>query len=227
MPTSTSLTCSPPLSCVCSKMLPDPTAGRSRVWAFVDAVSGDIHEVERKLDRYEYDTATVGHREVQPARLCGEAHYDLVVHTDRDSHLAYVLEYPEQPTAVQLAFHIHKQGDMVTTVKNPVFNSPAYSDRWAGFSGGAKANLPPHLVEKFRGKVKDVVRYTSLDTVEFLNIEHCEVVLIGVKAKEDMRAVMEELEAEVEEEGEKSEKDVYKELDTDPKEFPDAVESFK
>ena len=207
--------------------MPDPTSNRPRPWAFIDAVSSDIHEVEQKLERYSYDTKTRGHREIQPARMCGEALYEIVLKGDRESHLAYTLEFPEQPTAVQEAFRIKKQGECSITVKNPAFNSAAYSARWAGFSGDQKARLPPHLMEKFKGKIKNQVRYCMLDTVEFLNYQHCETVWIGERLKDDMQRVLDELEEEVEEEGGKSEEEVYKELQTKPEEFPDAAQKFQ
>ena len=197
------------------------------MWAFVDAVSSDLHEVEHKLERYSYDTKTRGHRDIQPARLAAEARYEIVHHVGKDSHMVYELEYPAEPGEVQKAFHIHKEGQLLVTVKNPVFNSPAYSDRWAGFKGEDKAQFPAHLVERFKGKVKDVVRYTPLDTADFLNHQHCELVLIGTSRGDDLTQVMEELERDVDEEGPKDEREAYQELQADPKEFPDSAESFE
>ena len=69
---------------------------------FVDAV-GSLEEVEHKLERYSYDTKTRGHREIQPARLCGEARYELIKHGEDSkvqTHLVYELEVPEQPGEV-------------------------------------------------------------------------------------------------------------------------------
>lgn len=83
--------------------------------SFVDAV-GSLEEVEHKLERYSYDTKTHGHREIQPARLCGEAHYELIKTTHKNgvqTHLVYELEVPEQPGVVQQAFGIAKEGQFL------------------------------------------------------------------------------------------------------------------
>ena len=101
--------------CECRKSLPDPSAPQLRPWAFVDAVSSDLHEVEHPLERYSYDTKTRGHREIQPARLAGEAFYELVVQAEKESHFVYRLEFPEEPSEVQKAFHIYKAGQCQRT----------------------------------------------------------------------------------------------------------------
>ena len=83
--------------------------------SFVDAV-GSLEEVEHKLERYSYDTKTRGHREIEPARLCGEARYSLIKDTHGNNvqtHLVYDLEVPEQPSEVQQAFNIAKEGQFL------------------------------------------------------------------------------------------------------------------
>ena len=84
--------------------------------SFVDAV-GSLEEVEHKLERYSYDTKTRGHREIEPARLCGEARYTLIKTTHKNNtsqtHLVYELETPEQPGEVQQAFSIAKEGQFL------------------------------------------------------------------------------------------------------------------
>ena len=81
----------------------------------MDAV-GTLDEIEHKLERYSYDTKTKGQREIQPARLCGEARYELIKTTHKNSaqtHLVYELEVPEQPGEVQQAFSIAKEGQFL------------------------------------------------------------------------------------------------------------------
>jgi hypothetical protein len=215
---------------ISSKTLPGPNARSQRPWAFVDAVSSDLHEVEHSLERYSYDTKTRGHREIQPARLAAEARYEIVRHgAEGDTRLLYELEFPSEPTAVQAAFNIDKEGQCGLLVKNPTFNQPARSDRWAGFREGEKAQFPPELHVQFAGKRQPEVRYIPLSTPDFLNYRHCELVLMPAKrgVKEEWGKLAEELEQEVEDEGEKSEQQTYKELDMNPKEFPDATEAFK
>ena len=77
--------------------------------------------------------------------------------------------------------------------------------------------------------MKDQVRYAYLDTPEFLNHPHCELVLLPSHkdAKEELGKVVEEMEKEADEEGPHTEGEVYEQLDTSPKEIPDAAESFK
>ena len=111
--------------------------------SFVDAV-GSLEDVEHKLERYSYDTKTRGHREIEPARLCGEARYELIKQSSKgnhSAHLVYELEVPEQPGEVQRAFSIEKEGQFLVNVKNPDFNSAARSERpYAGFKEGEKVN---------------------------------------------------------------------------------------
>ena len=82
---------------------------------------------------------------------------------------------------------------------------------------------------QFKGKVKDMVRYCMLDTAEFLNHQHCELVLLPSHkdAKLDLGKVVEDMEREADDEAPHDEAAVYDKLDTDPKHFPDAAESFK
>jgi len=222
---------------VASKTLPSPGSGRSRVWAFVDSVSADLSEVEEKLERFSYSTQTRGEREVQPARLCGEARYELIqLQSDHPTHLVYELIIPEQPTEVQKAFHIYQQGQFLVQVKNPAFETPARSDRWAGLKGDRKAEFPSHLREKFIGKRQPEVRYSILDTPEWLDVLHSELVLIGIgkDAHAEFPKIVEELETEAEEELKEAkaenpqhpEQKSYEELGMSEKEHPDAVQQF-
>jgi hypothetical protein len=219
------------------KSLPSPGKGtKSRIWAFVDEASADLDKVENKLERYSYSTKTRGERTQQSARLIGEARYDIVIHHGH-SHFIYELEVPQQPTGVQQTFNIAKEGQFLVQVKNPEIQTPATQRGQARYAtlGEGAAKLPEHLQEKFRGIRKDWVRYTILDSTEFLDIPHVEIGLFAVNkdVKEEFTELVEALEAEVEEEEKEIEKEgspedhVYKELNLDETKVPAALEEFK
>ncbi|KAF9366543.1 hypothetical protein BGX34_001088 [Mortierella sp. NVP85] len=219
------------------KSLPSPGKGtKSRIWAFVDEASADLDKVENKLERYSYSTKTRGERTQQSARLIGEARYEIVIHHGH-SHFIYELEVPQQPTDVQQTFNISKEGQFLVQVKNPEIQTPATQRGQARYAtlGEGAAKLPDHLQEKFRGIRKDWVRYTILDSTEFLDIPHVEIGLFAVNkdVKEEFTELVEALEAEVEEEEKEIEKEgspedhVYKELNLDESKVPAALEEFK
>lgn len=219
------------------KSLPSPGKGtKSRIWAFVDEASADLDKVEKKLERYTYSTKTRGERTQQSARLIGEALYNIVIHHGH-SHFIYELEVPQQPTNVQQTFNISKEGQFLVQVKNPEIQTPATERGQARYAtlGDDAAKLPDHLQEKFRGIRKDWVRYTILDTTEFLDIPHVEIGLFAVNkdVKEEFTELVEALDAEVKEEEIEVEKEgspedhVYKELNLDETKVPAALEEFK
>ncbi|KAF9998093.1 hypothetical protein BGZ80_001141 [Entomortierella chlamydospora] len=217
------------------KTLPSPGKGpRSRVWAFVGEVSSDLKEVEGKLEQYTYSTKTRGKREQKSARLVAEARYNILLDERNHSRFVYNLEVPEQPGDVQQEFNISKEGQFVIQVKNPEIQTAATERGEARYAtlGKSAAKLPKHLQEKFRGSRKEWVRHTSLDSVEFLDIRHVEIMLIAVNkdAKEEFEEVMRALEAEVEEnETDKGtpEDQAYKDLGLEEDKVPSAVEEFK
>ncbi|KAG0247543.1 hypothetical protein BG011_001320 [Mortierella polycephala] len=219
------------------KSLPSPGKGRgSRVWAFMAEVSADVETLDKKLEQYTYSTKTRGERTQESARLVGEARYGIILDYDH-SHFVYELEVPPQPGEVQEAFNILKQGQFLIQVKNPEIQTPATERGRARYAtlGESAAKLPKHLQEKFRGVRKEWVRHTALDTTEFLDIQHVEVVLFAVhkSAKEEFAEAVKVLEAEVKEEEEKEiddkkpEAHTYKELGLDEDKIPDAVKEFK
>ncbi|KAF9170249.1 hypothetical protein BGX21_009344 [Mortierella sp. AD011] len=217
------------------KTLPSPGKGpHSRVWAFVGEVSSDLKEVEGKLEEYKYSTKTRGKREQKSARLVAEARYNILLDERNHSRFIYDLEVPEQPGDVQEEFNISKEGQFVIQVKNPEIQTAATERgeaRYATLGKGA-AKLPKHLQEKFRGTRKEWVRHTSLDSVEFLDIQHVEIMLIAVNkdVKEEFEEVMRALEEEVEEnEPDKGtpEDQAYRDLGFEEEKVPSAVEEFK
>ncbi|KAF9130184.1 hypothetical protein BGW39_003366 [Mortierella sp. 14UC] len=224
----------------------------SRNWAFVDTASPDLTTVESRLQEYTYSTKTRGERTQPSARFIAEARYEMILdHVDpqhpqrQSSHFVYELEVPLEPGPVQKAFNIKKEGQFLVQVKNPQIQTPATKRgavRFATLKDKA-AQFPEHLQEKFRGTRKDQVRYTPMDSTEFLDVIHTELVLLAVNrgAREEFEGLLKELEEEAEEEvrewSEEEEEDesgasgpvehAYKELQVDEATIPDAVEEFK
>lgn len=224
----------------------------ARNWAFVDTASSDLAKVESRLREYSYTTKTRGERTQAAARFIAQARYEVVLdHVDpehpqrQSSHLVYELEVPTTPGPVQEAFKIAKEGQFLVHVKNPRIQTPATERgavRYATLKDKA-ATLPQHLQERFRGVRKDEVRYAPMDTCEFLDVNHTELVLLGVKrgAREEFEDVLKGLEEDVEDEvhgwseseseaeegGGGGLEQVYKELDVDEATIPAAVDEFK
>lgn len=224
----------------------------ARNWAFVDIASSDLSKVESRLKKYSYTTKTRGDRTQAAARFIAQARYELVLdhvnpeHPQRQSsHFVYELEVPATPGPVQKAFNIEKEGQFLVHVKNPSIQTPATARgavRFATLKDKA-AILPQHLQERFRGRRKDEVRYAPVDTCEFLDVPHVELVLLGLKrgAREKFDDVLRELEEDVEEEvrgwseseseaeegGGGGVENVYKELEVDEATIPSAVDEFK
>ncbi|KAF9139295.1 hypothetical protein BGX30_008148 [Mortierella sp. GBA39] len=134
---------------------------------------------------------------------------------------------------------------ILVQVKNPRIQTPATergAARYATLKGKAP-QLPKHLQEKFKGVRKDEVRYAPMDSSEFLDVVHVEMVFLAVKrgAREELEGLLKELEEEVEEDtagwsesegegegdGEGGVERVYKELEVDEKTIPAAVDEFK
>ncbi|KAG0068010.1 hypothetical protein BGZ89_005365 [Linnemannia elongata] len=220
----------------------------SRNWAFVDIASSKLATVESRLQEYSYSTKTRGDRTQAAARFIAQARYEFILdHVDpehpqrQSSHFVYQLEVPTTPGPVQEAFKISKEGQFLVHVKNPSIQTPATARgavRYATLKDKA-AKLPKHLQEKFKGVRKDEVRYAPMDSSEFLDMVHVELVLLAVKrgAREEFEELLKELEEEVEEEmagwseseseGEGGVERVYKELEMDEKTIPAAVDEFK
>jgi hypothetical protein len=150
------------------KKLPDATdAGRGH-WGFVDRVFRDPEQLREALAGATYETETLGERHLPEARPAWEGVYALVRH-GRSTILAYALELPEQPGAVQGAFHIEPEGRFVLAIKNPDAGSPA----GVGLDDDRRAEFPEGLKERFGDR-----RWEAADPPEFLDCAGAELVLI-------------------------------------------------
>jgi len=63
-----------------------------------------------------YQTATRGERKLSECKLMGRGVYNIVEHKGH-THLAYVLEFPEEPGDVQKDFNLKNEGSYVISVK--------------------------------------------------------------------------------------------------------------
>ncbi|KAF9401479.1 hypothetical protein BGZ94_005199 [Podila epigama] len=213
----------------------------SRNWAFVDAASPDLSVIEKNLGEYSYSTKTRGDRTQTAARLVGEARYEIVYNLDHrphTSHFLYRLEVPAEPGPVQESFNIETVGQFMIQIKNPRIQTAATergAQRYATLKQAA-AKLPKHLQEKFRGIRQEEVRYRPIDTPEFLDIPHVELLLlaVGMQSNDELAEALKELENEANEEikeeidsEERPEDHTYKELKLDESTIPNAVNEFK
>jgi hypothetical protein len=156
------------------KRLPEVEDHREKTWGFVQQVSERAEDIEDELKAVTYDTKTRGERHLAPARPAGEGVYALVRHDDH-THLAYALELPQRPGAVQEELDIRPEASYIITVKNPEQPSPA----GVGLDETEQADLPHSLERRFAGR-----RFGPIDPPEFLDQEGAELVLIG--ADEDV-----------------------------------------
>jgi len=158
-----------------------------RSWAYVDKAFTNLNEIKEFASGRKYQTKTRGERSLSPCRLLGKGVYNIVEHKGH-THLAYVLEFPEEPTEVQDDFNIKHEGSYVISVKNPETTSPPKT----GLSDYEKVTYPAHLTEKFGGR-----RFLSLSTTEFMDYDGAELLLIG--AKDDIAEELGEAGEELEE----------------------------
>jgi hypothetical protein len=151
--------------------LPEIENGGGKYWAFVEALSKDPKKIVDKLKAVTYETKTRGEREQPAARPAGEGVYAIVRHEDH-THLAYVLELPEDPDDVQKALNIVEEASYVISVKNPDKSAP----RGAGLPDHEQADFPRSLQERFEDR-----RFIDVDPPKSLNYEGAEMLLIGAK----------------------------------------------
>jgi len=159
----------------------------AKFWAYVDKAFTNLDDLKEFTNGRKYQTATRGERTLSSCRLLGRGVYNIVEHKGH-THLAYVLEFPEEPNEVQKEFNINKEGSYVISVKNPETTNPKY----AGLPDYEKVTYPTHLLDKFRGR-----RFISLVSSELLDYDGAELLFIG--AKEDITGELGEAGKELEE----------------------------
>ncbi|MDB9526918.1 hypothetical protein PN498_13040 [Oscillatoria sp. CS-180] len=155
------------------KTLPDPKSSGRQGWCYVDSVTDSNTEFEEGMRRRTYQTKTLGERLQPAARPVGEGVYRLLTYDDQ-TRLVYALELPKELGEAQKLFNIGKTGDYIVSVKNPDQNS---SDGQGFQKDSRKADFPESLQERFGDR-----RFASLSSVDFLDYEGAELLLIGTDA---------------------------------------------
>lgn len=155
------------------KRLPD-VHSHARYWGFVEETSEEMKAVRSELGEITYSTKTRGERKIEAARPAGRGFYGIIRHGNH-THLAYVLELPEEIGEVQEAFNITKEGSYIVTVKNPTVSAPM------GLAPKEKEELPEELLALFEDK-----RFAPLDPPSFLDYKGTEIIIIG--ASDDLKA---------------------------------------
>lgn len=170
---------------IAKKKLPE-IEKHTKFWAFVDKAFTNMDDIKEFVSEKKYRTATKADRSVGECRLAGRGVYNIVEHKGH-THLAYVLEFPEEPSEVQDDFNIKQEGSYVISVKSPKTKNPSN----AGLSDNEKATYPAHLLEKFGSR-----RFVSLSSTEFMDYDGAELLLIGAKENiaEELGEAGEELE---------------------------------
>jgi hypothetical protein len=164
---------------VAKKKLPDVEHHKHQLfWGFVEKVSRRVEDVEEELEPVTYTTKTRGERHVEGARPIGEGVYALVKHHGH-THLAYVLELPEEPTPIQKAFNISKEGSFVLQVKNPDFGG-------SFLKGDKKAHYPEEVKKHFTSEKTGRTLKFANAVPELLDYEGAELLFIGASA--DLKA---------------------------------------
>eukprot|EP00891_Asterochloris_glomerata_P000121 jgi/Astpho2/121/Aster-04586 len=155
------------------KRLPS-VSGHERFFGFVAGSNNNREELVKQLGRREQDTKTRGKRVTEAARVAGEGTYEIVVRQDGSStNLAYKLELPEQPGAVQKELNIESEGSFKISVKNPETGNPPN----AGLE--EKADFDKRQMHEFKGKRTKGLRWISVQDPTLLDKPHCEILLIG------------------------------------------------
>ncbi|KAL6055189.1 BTB domain transcription factor [Balamuthia mandrillaris] len=193
---------------VARKKMPDIKT-HQRFWAYVETAKEDVSEASKLLAGYSYNTQTLGERTQEEERAAAEGRYSIVMYHD-NTHLAFVLEKPEELGPVQKEFNIPKEGSYVISVKNPETPSPPY----AGLPAYRKATFDAFLRDRFQGR-----KWVPADPIDYLNYENAELILVG--AATDVRKELSEI-------GEKLEEEVDEELrGMEPMDASDVFEELK
>jgi hypothetical protein len=151
------------------KQLPEISDSGEKSWGFVENVSREPQELKDVLGSATYHTKTRGQRTQPAARPAGEGVYAIVRHADH-THLAYALELPARPGAVQQELNIEEEGSYILSVKNPEL--PA--TRGIGLDEARQASFPSALQKRFRGR-----RFIGVDSPAFLDHAGAELLFIG------------------------------------------------
>ncbi len=164
------------------KKLPDVKDKHEKNWILVDKVSHHKNKIVEYLNEETYDTKTRGKRLLPAARPAGEGVYAIVSQL-KNTYFVYILELPDRTGKVQRFMNIEKEASYLLSVKNPA--SGLMRER-------PQPKFPPALKKYFDDK-----NFIPLNSVEFLNVENTELLLIGLH-KTSGKSLQVNLKSEVE-----------------------------
>lgn len=149
-----------------------PSGKNERFFGFVNTVEDKAEDLMAGLGVEKYETKTRGTREKPAARVAGEGVYVIEggKEGDRQTRLAYELELPQEPGAVQQELQIQKRANYVLSIKNPDISSPAN----AGLDDKADFVKDDKKMEQFGN-----YRWIGAHDTTLLDYPRCEFLLIG------------------------------------------------
>ncbi|KAI5280518.1 hypothetical protein KEM54_003671 [Ascosphaera aggregata] len=145
-----------------------PTSPKQRYMAFVEKAKVDVKTIRDSFAGEEHETKTRGVRHTPAATPYAEGVY-AITHTNKTSHLSYVLTIPQQVSEVQEDFGLADRGSFIVASKNPKFPGPAIAQLPKG------PDYPPDVVEKMGD-----LRWVPVQP-EFIDYLNAQIVIIGEK----------------------------------------------
>ncbi len=159
-------------------LVPGSAAPEERAWAFAQEVHPDPRVALDSLQEEAMAALAPGQRARPWVRAAGEGRYTIVKH-GADTHLAYVLDKPEQPGEVQQALKIAPRGNYLISVLAPAAPAEIKVDR--------RPTYPPRLQSRFRDDRAPV------EPSDFLDYPYTRVFLLaaGLDAEQELGVKLE------------------------------------
>ncbi|KAF2147177.1 uncharacterized protein K452DRAFT_347988 [Aplosporella prunicola CBS 121167] len=156
-----------------------PKSHKDRFMAFVEKAPTTVKDLkENFFGGAEYQTKTQGTREQSPVTPIGEGVY-AIVHSGRNSHLAYMLTIPQELGEVQNDMGLCNKGSFVISVKNPERKGPVNAQLPSG------PDFPKEIIEEFRG-----LAWVPAQS-KYLDYPNVQILLIGEGTDEDFAKALE------------------------------------
>jgi prefoldin subunit 5 len=148
------------------KKLPEKS---HRFWGLVEEATYDPSHIRQFLEPETYGTITRGDRTRGACRMLGQGIYALVMRQDA-THLAYVLQTPNEPGDAQKAFNIQKESSLFVVAKNPEMkdSSPGLP------SSPTPVHYPPDLRAIFGHK-----RFAAVNPPQLMDFNGAELIFVG------------------------------------------------
>jgi len=151
------------------KKLPASPAPNERYLGFVNRVTNDVRNIFNGSFEKETAIDTKTEKFTEGTKPFAEGVYAIVTHHNH-SHIAYVLDLPQQEGEVQRAINLTPEGSFVVQVLNP---TKSRGEQHSGLTPDLTAQYPSNLLQEFQNK-----RYSPLKP-DFLDFEGAEIVFTG------------------------------------------------